>query len=206
MDNRVPHRRSTGWQEDDPWHRRRRGPWYYARRASVQSPVSVPPFSARGRAMRLDVRGIDHLRPGRAPPIGKLAKQSFPHAAPRPAHEAIVDRRQRAVLRRTIAPSAAALRHMQDTADDPPVIDTGLPAHVGLQERGDLLPLMVIQSKQVASHFLCSLTAENHRPALASMYLFDDARGRHRMRQPLPLRVIGQPMASHPSRPRWRKP
>ena len=56
------------------------------------------------------------------PRAGKFTEQPLPHAALRPAHEAIVDRRRRAVFRRAIAPSAAALQHMQDAADHAPII------------------------------------------------------------------------------------
>jgi hypothetical protein len=51
---------------------------------------------------------------------------------------------------------------VQDAADDPPVIHPILAAYIRRQKRLDLLPLFVAQPKQIASHVLCSLTAENH--------------------------------------------
>jgi hypothetical protein len=52
--------------------------------------------------MRLDVRRVDHLGGGRSTAPGKFTEQVLPDASLSPASEAIVDRRVRAVLRRTI--------------------------------------------------------------------------------------------------------
>jgi len=90
-----------------------------------------------------DVRRVDHLRLGRSTAAGKFSEQPLPHAALGPAHEAIVDRRRWAVLRWAIAPPATTLQYMQDTADDPPVIDPILAPHIGRQEGLDLQPLIV---------------------------------------------------------------
>ena len=139
---------------------------------SVQSPVSAPPFSARCRAVRLDVRGIDHLHLARSSASGKLAKQPLPHATPRPTHEAIVDRCRWAVLRWAIAPPAAALQNVQDAADHPPVIHAIFTAYVRRQKRLDLLPLLVAQPKQGASHHHPrSLSTQNHYPIQPSTLL-----------------------------------
>jgi len=51
---------------------------------------------------------------------------------------------------------------MQNAADDPPVIHPLLAADIRRQKGLDLLPLLVAQPKQVASHVLYSLAAENH--------------------------------------------
>jgi hypothetical protein len=51
---------------------------------------------------------------------------------------------------------------MQDAADNPAIIHAIFPADVRWQKRRDLLPLLVIQPKQIASHDLCSISAENH--------------------------------------------
>jgi hypothetical protein len=51
---------------------------------------------------------------------------------------------------------------MQDAADNPPVIHPILAPHIRRQKGLDLLPMIVTQPVQVASHVLCSLTAENH--------------------------------------------
>jgi hypothetical protein len=51
---------------------------------------------------------------------------------------------------------------MQDAADNPPVIDPIFAPYIRRQMGLHLLPLFVAQPKQVASHILCSSTAENH--------------------------------------------
>jgi hypothetical protein len=51
---------------------------------------------------------------------------------------------------------------MQDATDHPPIICPILAAYIRRKQRRDLLPLLVVQPKQVASHILCSFTAENH--------------------------------------------
>jgi hypothetical protein len=63
-------------------------------RASGQQPASAPPFSARCRAVRFDVCGVDHLRVCGSSVPGKLPEQVFPDATPRPAYEAVIDRRR----------------------------------------------------------------------------------------------------------------
>jgi hypothetical protein len=120
--------------------------------------------------VRLDVHGVDHLRLARPAAIRKLAEQPLPHAASRPSHKAVVNRRWRTVFRRAIAPPAAALQHMQNAADHPAIIDAIFPAHVRGQKRLDPLPLLVVQPEQVASHDLCSdfSRAGNHYPIYPS--------------------------------------
>jgi hypothetical protein len=57
---------------------------------------------------------------------------------------------------------------MQDAADHSPIVDPFLATHVRRQQRGNPLPLIVTQPKQVPSHLLCSLTTENQQPILPS--------------------------------------
>jgi hypothetical protein len=47
--------------------------------------------------VRFDVGGVNHLRVGGSPVPGKLPEQVFPNATPRPAHEAVIDRRRRTI-------------------------------------------------------------------------------------------------------------
>ncbi len=61
-----------------------------------------------------------------------------------PPGEAIVDGRVRTVLRRTILPATATSQHMQDAADDPPVVGSLLAPDVGWQVRFNPPPLMVV--------------------------------------------------------------
>ena len=49
------------------------------------------PLSARCRAMRFHVRGVDHLCVCGSSVSSKLPEQVFPDATPRPAHKAIID-------------------------------------------------------------------------------------------------------------------
>jgi hypothetical protein len=98
--------------------------WIFVLRSPRERPIACfcSPFFARCRAVRLDMRRIDHLRLTGSAAAGQGAEQTFPNPALRPAHKAIVDRRRRTVLGRAIAPPAAALQHMQDATDHPPVI------------------------------------------------------------------------------------
>ena len=65
-------------------------------------------FSACRRAVRFDVRGIDHLRIRRSSTPGQFPEQVFPDAAPSPTHKAVIDRGWRTVLGRAIAPATTA--------------------------------------------------------------------------------------------------
>ena len=84
--------------------------------------------------------------------------QSFEDRAPSvflgPAIEAIVDRRVGTVLARAVAPAASRLQHMDDAADDTPVViprrTRQVPRKMGL----DTPPLLVVQPKQTRTHSL----------------------------------------------------
>lgn len=93
--------------------------------------------------MRFDMRAVDHLCRGRSAALGKGPEQALPDATLCPSRKAVIDRRVRAVLLRTILPAAAALQHVHDAADDPPVIDPLLAPNVGRQVRLDARPLLV---------------------------------------------------------------
>ena len=93
-----------------------------ALRASGQQPASAPPFSARRRAVRFHVRGIDHLRARRSPVGGKLPEQVFPDATSRPAHKPIIDRCRRTMFGRAVAPATAAFQRMHDATDDAAIV------------------------------------------------------------------------------------
>jgi hypothetical protein len=49
-------------------------------------------FSACGRAMRFDVRGVDHLRAGRSAVPGKLPEQVFLNSPPSPSYKPVINR------------------------------------------------------------------------------------------------------------------
>jgi hypothetical protein len=77
----------------------------------------------RRSAMCFDVRGVDHLHLRGSSFPRQLPEQVLPHPAPSPSHEAIIDRRWRAILRWAITPSAAAVEHMDDPTDHTPIVD-----------------------------------------------------------------------------------
>ena len=102
--------------------------------------------------MRFDVSGVDHLCVGGSSASSERAKQVVPNTALGPANETVVDRRRRAILRRTVAPAAAALQNMNDAADHTTVIHALLSAHIRRQMRLNSLPLLVAQQEQVLAH------------------------------------------------------
>src|SRR5438067_96138 len=71
-----------------------------------------------------------------------------------PAIEAIVDGRVRAVFTRTIAPSRTRLQHVNDAADDAPIVVPFRPRQSRRQMRFDTRPLSIIQPKQPLAHSL----------------------------------------------------
>ena len=123
-----------------------------ALRASGQQPASAPPFSARCRAMRFHVRGVDHLCVCGSSVSSKLPEQVFPDATPRPAHKAIIDRCRRSILGRAIAPATAAFQNMHDAADDAAVVRPLDAPYIRRQMSFDPSPLFVAQPKQVPAH------------------------------------------------------
>ena len=110
-------------------------------------------FSARCRAMRFHVRGVDHLCVCGSSVSSKLPEQVFPDATPRPTHKAIIDSCRRSiVLGRTIAPATAAFQNMHDAADDAAVVRPLDDPYIRRQMRFDPSPLLVAQPKQVPAH------------------------------------------------------
>ena len=123
-----------------------------ALRASGQQPASAPPFSARCRAMRFHVRGVDHLCVCGSSVSSKLPEQVFPDATSRPAHKAIIDRCRRSILGRAIAPATAAFQNMHDAANDAAVVRPLDAPYIRRQMRFDPSPLLVAQPKQFPAH------------------------------------------------------
>jgi len=138
------------------------GFWSCARRASGRSLECAPPFSAGGTAMSLDRGGIERQRAGICAEPRQSLKDRTPSSALRPAVEAIVDRRVGAVLPRAIAPSRSRLQHMNDAADDAPIIPTLRPGQSGRQMRLKTLPLPIVQPKQSVTHSLAPRESTQH--------------------------------------------
>jgi hypothetical protein len=99
-----------------------------------------------------DVCGVDHLRVCGSSIPSKLSEQIFPYAAPRPANEAIVDRRRWTISFRAIAPAAAAPEHVHDPADYAPVIGALDTTYILRQMRLNPRPLLVAQPEQIPAH------------------------------------------------------
>ena len=102
-----------------------------------------------GRPMSLDVGGIDGrgLR-HRARHCQRL-DQVHPEPAPRPAVEAVVDRRRRTVLDRAVTPAATSFENMDDARDHPAIVDaTGSRLVLG-NKPFDCGPLLVREPKQL---------------------------------------------------------
>ena len=76
-----------------------------------------------------------------------LLKDALPDTAAGPSVVAVVDRRWRAIGRRDIAPAAAGLEDVQDTADDAPVIYPWFAGLAMRQMRLDCLPCIVREPK-----------------------------------------------------------
>ena len=132
--------------------RSRRGFSWYVRRASDRSPVHAPPFSAARRAVRLDRGGVDGQCHAVLAAVDERFKDRLPMSALGPTIETIVDRRVRTIVGWTIAPACAALKHVNDTADDASIIIAGRPGLVRWQMRLYPSPLLVVEPEQSVAH------------------------------------------------------
>ena len=103
-------------------------------------------LSARCRAVRFDVCRVDHLRVRRSPAPRQLPEKVLAEPATRPAHEAVVDRRRRAILGRAITPAATAL----ETCMSPlmTIIDRSTP-RTSVGKCGSIRAQLLAQPKQI---------------------------------------------------------
>ena len=129
-----------------------RGSSWSAHRASGRSPAHAPPFSAARRAMRLDRGGVDGQSYAVLAAAGERFKDRLPTSALSPAIETIVDRRAGTIVGRAIAPACAALKHVNDTADNASIVIARLARLVRWQMRLDLSPLLVVEPEQSSPH------------------------------------------------------
>lgn len=129
-----------------------RGFSWSAHRASGRSPVHAPPFSAARRAMRLDRSGVDGQSHAILAAAGERFKDRLPMSALGPAIKAVVNRRVRTIVGRTIAPACAALKHVNDTADNASIVIARRASLVRWQMRLNLSPLLVVQPEQPLAH------------------------------------------------------
>jgi hypothetical protein len=96
--------------------------------------------------------GVDHLRLCRPSVSRKLSKEIFPDATPCPAREAVIDGGVRAILGWAIAPAAAGLQNMNNSADHAAIVLTLDAPHVRWQVGFNSFPLLIAQPKQIVAH------------------------------------------------------
>ena len=115
--------------------------------------------------MSLDRGGVERQGDGFLAQFRQGLEDRTPSSPLGPAIEAIVDRGVRAVFIRAIAPTRPRLQHMNDAADDAPIVLALRPRQSCRQVRLDARPLPSVQPKQTLTHSLAPkpLTgASNH--------------------------------------------
>ena len=138
-----------------PWRRSPHGFWSSAHGASGRSPVRPfegPPVLPLAERCTLNVQLFDRHRPVILPDPGSRSNISNKDALPGPSIEAVVDRGVRAVGGRAVMPACARAQHVNDAADDPPIVITFRSGQVSGQARRNACPLPVIQPKQPCAH------------------------------------------------------
>ena len=112
-----------------------------------------PPLCAAGAPVRLHITAVDLAGLGDPALFGQRRENAVPRPAPAPAVPAIVDRRRRAIVARAFGLAPAALEHVHNARDHPPVVDAPRPWLVLWQLQLDRRPRRVRQ------------TAKRSRPA-----------------------------------------
>ncbi len=116
--------------------------------------------------MSLDRGGVERQRDGVFAELRQSFKDRTPSATFGPAVEAIVDCRVGAIFGWAIAPTSPRLQHMNDAADDAPIVVARRTRQSCRQMRLNTHPLPVTQPKQTLTHSLAPNSlqrAENHR-------------------------------------------
>lgn len=116
--------------------------------------------------MSLDRGGVERQCDGILAELRQSFEDRTPSATFGPAIEAIVDRRAGAVFGWAIAPATPRLQHMNDAADDAPIVVARRTRQARRQMPLDTQPLPVTQPKQTLTHSLAPNSlqrAENHR-------------------------------------------
>ncbi len=121
-------------------------------RASGRSPVHAPPFSAARRAMRFDRSGVDGQSHAVLAAAGERFEDRLPMSTLGPAIKTIVDRRVRTIVGRAVAPACAALKHVNDTADDASIVIARRAGLVRWKMRLYLSPLPFVEPEQSFAH------------------------------------------------------
>ena len=102
--------------------------------------------------MGFDVRRVDRHRADPASGAGQRIEDIRPDALSAPAVEAIIDRRVRAVVWRTISPPRTTSQHMQDATDDAPIIDPVRAAPATRHQRLNPFPFRIGKPIQLSRH------------------------------------------------------
>lgn len=92
--------------------------------------IASPFFGPSGRAVDLDVSGVDGELLRDAAAGGELLEEPSPDTLDAPAVDAIEDGRPGAVDGRAVAPSATRSQHIEDAADHPSIIGPSRPRTV----------------------------------------------------------------------------
>ena len=102
--------------------------------------------------MRFHRRGVDENFRWRPSGLRQRLKQVDPDAFGGPADITIVERLLRPVFARRVDPAPAGFEHVDDAADDPPVVNPCLAARVGGKMRRNLRKLRVRQPELIENH------------------------------------------------------
>ena len=102
--------------------------------------------------MSFDRRAVKREDQSLVARFGQGFEDRAPSTASSPAIEAVVDRRIGPIVTRTITPAATRLQHMDDAADDTPIISALRPAQSAGKMRGNARPLPIAQPKQSSLH------------------------------------------------------
>ena len=113
--------------------------------------------------MSLDRGRVQRQGDGVFARLGQGLEDRTPSAFLGPAVKSIVDRRVGAVLARAIAPAPSRLQHMDDAADDTPVVVPLWTRQTAWKMRLDPGPLPVVQPKQTSTHSLNSTNSSQSR-------------------------------------------
>ncbi len=124
------------------------------------------------RTHALELRKPLTLRVGRLRMDGDRLEQLDPKAFGRPADIAIVEGFLWPAFRRRVDPAPARLEDMDDAADHPTVVDSGLAPCVRRQMRQDLRKLGVAQPEKLGNHLALPFGSCESRPrAYANLFM-----------------------------------
>lgn len=113
--------------------------------------------------MSLHGGAIDEDLSWRAAGTGQRMKETDPDALCGPADVTVVERLARPVIGRSVDPAPARFQDMDDSADHPAVIGTGLAPCIRRQMRRDPRKLRLAEPKMIPIHRTVLSDAVNHK-------------------------------------------